>query len=143
MDYGVRLAKDYSRKTLENYEKCKNIVDNEVTFLLNCLLGILTVTVPSNPNTDICYLSKRIYFDDFKEFNIKNTVIKNRNKDNRLVFYLYSIRNSSTHRYEENFKRILDDDVIKEIIFISGAMTIKLTIDQIEKLMKWVVENVI
>ena len=143
MDYSVRLAKDYSKKTLENYEKCKDIVNHEITFLLNSLLGILTVTVPNNPNGNQCYFSKDIKFEDFKAFNIKETVLENKNKDERMVFYLYSIRNASAHRYDRNFKRILCDDEIHAIEFITGVMTIRLTIDQIEELMKWVVLNII
>lgn len=142
MDYSIRLAKDYSKRTLENYVKCKKKIDNEVTFLLNCLLGILTVTMPGHPYKDTCYISKELNLKEFLEFDLKKTVLENKNKDYRMLSYLYSIRNSSVHRYDKNFERILCEDKIYAIEFISGTMTIRLTIEQIEKLMIWIVENV-
>lgn len=142
MDYSILLARDYSRRTLENYEKCKHIVDNEVTFLLNCILGILTVTVPSNPYREMCYVSESITFDDFKEYNIKDTILENKTNRDRMISYLYCIRNSSAHRYDYNFKRILCDNEIYAIEFVSNCMTIRLTLDKLEKLMKWTVRNI-
>lgn len=142
LDYDVFLARDYSKRTLENYEKCKDIVDNEVTFLLNCILGILTVTIPSNPYRDMCYISEKLTYDDFKEYDIKNTIIENRTHNEKMISYLYCIRNSSAHRYDYNFKRILSDNDICAIEFISSVMIIRLTLEQLDKLIRWLGKNI-
>jgi len=140
MDYEVNFPKSFAVRSLKIYQLVKETIkpfQYDVTLLLNCFLGSLSIVIPNNPVHNHHFLKNK----DFTCFDYVSKIEVGENKS--FPSFLYQLRNAMAHKTSCNlFTHSNKENLIEQITFVSREMTITLSVTEIEILFEWVCSNV-